>query len=159
SRWLAYTLTNRAGFQAIWLYAPAADESYPLTDGLAEAGEPVFDQGGKYLYFAASTDAGPAKNWFDQSFTDMPASASVYLVTLGKATPTPLLKESDEEAAGQPGKTPDSKDSQAKKAGDSEDAKGPEAKDKDKKGGKEPPAVTIDLEGVAGRVVALPIEA
>src|SRR5262249_1611440 len=25
SRWLAYTLTNRAGFQAIWLYAPAAD--------------------------------------------------------------------------------------------------------------------------------------
>ena len=48
-----------------------ADKSHALTDGLAEAGEPVFDHSGKYLYFLASTDAGPVKNWFDQSITDM----------------------------------------------------------------------------------------
>ena len=99
SKWLAYTLTNRAGFQTIHLYGPGSDQSFPLTDGLVEASEPVFDSGGKYLYFLASTDSGPVKNWFDQSNTDMRASSSVYLVTLAKATANPLLKESDEEAS------------------------------------------------------------
>ena len=42
---------------------------------------------------------GPVKNWFDQSFTDMPLTLSAYLVTLQKTTPNPLLKESDEETA------------------------------------------------------------
>ena len=99
SRWLAYTLTNKVGFQTISLYSLDQDRSFPLTDGLAEAGEPVFDASGKYLFFLASTDAGPVKNWFDQSFTDMPLTMSVYLVTLQKSTPNPLLKESDEETA------------------------------------------------------------
>ena len=101
SKWLAYTLTNRAGFQTIQLYALGSDQSHPLTDGLVEASEPVFDASGKYLYFLASTDAGPVKNWFDQSNTDMQASSSVYLVTLAKATANPLLKESDEEGSGE----------------------------------------------------------
>ena len=97
SKWLAYSLTNRTGFQAIWLYRLASDKSHAVTDGLVEAGEPVFDRGGKYLYFLASTDAGPANNWFDQSFNDMLPTSSVYLVTLAKATANPLLKETDEE--------------------------------------------------------------
>ena len=101
SKWLAYTLTNRAGFQTIHLYAVGSDQSHPLTDGLVEASEPVFDSGGKYLYFLALTDSGPVKNWFDQSNTDMRASSSVYLVTLAKATANPLLKESDEEGSGE----------------------------------------------------------
>ena len=100
SKWLAYSLTNRAGFQQVWLYSLDNDKSTSVTDGLAEAGEPVFDQGGKYLYFLASTDAGPVNNWFDQSNTDMQATATIYLVTLAKATANPLLKESDEEGAG-----------------------------------------------------------
>ena len=99
SKWLSYPLTNKVGFQTIWLYSLDQDRSFPLTDGLAEAGEPVFDAGGKYLFFLASTDAGPVKNWFDQSFTDMPITLSAYLVTLQKSTPNPLLKESDEETA------------------------------------------------------------
>ena len=97
SKWLAYTLTNRAGFQTILLYALATDLSHSLTDGLIEASEPVFDSSGKYLYFLGSTDAGPLKNWFDQSNADMQATFSIYLVTLAKATSNPLLKESDEE--------------------------------------------------------------
>jgi len=75
SRWLAYTLTTKVGFQTISLYFLEQDRSVPLTDGPAEAGEPVFDAGGKYLFFLASTDAGPVKNRFDQSFTDMPQIA------------------------------------------------------------------------------------
>ena len=32
--------------------------------------------------FLGSTDAGPVKNWFDQSNTDMEATFSIYVVTL-----------------------------------------------------------------------------
>ncbi|MFI5459249.1 MAG: PDZ domain-containing protein [Isosphaerales bacterium] len=161
SKWLAYTLTNRAGFQTIRLYALGPDQSHPLTDGLIEAFAPVFDSSGKYLYFLASTDAGPVKNWFDQSNTDMRANASVYLVTLASATPNPLLRESDEETAAEAAKDKKTQDSKTKSEKASKDReKGP---DKDKDQAKSPtaqdkPAVVIDLEGIAGRVVPLPIE-
>jgi tricorn protease len=164
SKWLAYSLTNRADFQAVWLYELASDKSHALTDGLAETGEPVFDHGGKYLYFLASTDAGPVNNWFDQSFTDMQATNSVYLVTLAKATANPLLKESDEEGAEETGKDSKVADSKDKKDSDSKDKKDSDSKDKkdsdskDKKDDKDKPVV-IDLDGITNRVVALPIEA
>src|SRR5262249_38768706 len=86
SKWLAYTLTNRAGFQTLRIHELGPNRSHPVTDGLIEASEPVFDSSGKYLYFLASTDSGPVKNWFDQSNTDMRASSSIYLVTLAKTT-------------------------------------------------------------------------
>src|SRR5262249_44603475 len=135
------------------------DKSHPVTDGLVEAGEPVFDRGGKYLYFLASTDAGPALNWFDQSFTEMMQSSAVYLATLAKATANPLLKETDEEGSGKDAesKTEDSKKEDSKK----EEGKDKETSDKDKEKGdkdaKKTPTVVVDIDGLSGRVVALPI--
>ncbi len=182
SKWLTYSLTNRAGFQAIWLYDLAADKSHAVTDGLAETGEPVFDANGKYLYFLASTDAGPVNNWFDQSNTDSQSTAAMYVATLAKATANPLLKETDEEGAEEPGKDPKAAESKEKKggdakAGDSDDKKAADSKEKkssdskgtdsdDKKAAdskektvdKDKPVV-IDVDGIAGRVVVLPIEA
>jgi tricorn protease len=168
SKWLAYSLTNRAGFQAIWLYDLAADKSHTVTDGLAEAGEPVFDTNGKYLYFLASTDAGPVNNWFDQSNTDMLSTASVYLATLAKATANPLLKETDEEGAEEPAKDDKPEASKEKKAGDSKSAGSVDKKadseekksgdSKEKEAEKQKPVV-VDLDGIASRVAALPIEA
>jgi tricorn protease len=144
SKWLAYSLTNRAGFQQIWVHSLEKDRSTSVTDGLAEAGEPAFDQSGKYLYFLASTDAGPVNNWFDQSNTDMRATATIYLVTLAKATANPLLKESDEEGMPDAEKKPP--DDKAKE------------KDKEQEKGKETPATIVDLDAISSRVVALPAE-
>jgi tricorn protease len=154
SKWLAYSLTNRTGFQAVWLYDLASDKSHSVTDGLVEAGEPVFDRGGKYLYFLASTDAGPANNWFDQSFSEMLPSATVYLVTLAKATANPLLKETDEEGVGESGKGSDSKPDDSKKDEQKEKEKGDKEKG-DKDANKKP--IVVDLDGIAGRVVSLPM--
>jgi tricorn protease len=172
SKWLAYTLTNKAAFQTVWLYSLDQDRSFPVTDGLSEAGWPVFDAGGKYLYFLASTDAGPVKNWFDQSFTDMPLTLTPYLVTLQKSTPNPLLKESDEEGAE---KKEEIKKEEAKKE-EATSAKKDEPKDQEKKAqdgkadasakpaekkdeAKNGKPVVVDLEGISGRIIALPPEA
>ncbi len=150
SKWLAYTLTNHAAFQVIRLFDLERGESHPLTDGLVEVGEPVFDASGKYVFFLASTDAGPVKNWFDQSNADMQVSASIYLVTLSRATPNPLLKESDEESTGA---AEASRDSGDQKKSDSKKESG----DKEEKA-KPKPAVVIDIQGIGTRVVALPVE-
>jgi len=65
----------------------------------------VFDASGKYLYFAASTDAGPAsQNWGDLSSFNRPVTRSLYLVVLDKTLPSPLAPESDEEKAKDPEK-------------------------------------------------------
>ena len=63
---------------------------------MSEARYPVFDKDGKYLYFAASTDAGPSMDIDVGSFF-RPVSRSIYLVVLAKNQATPLAPESDEE--------------------------------------------------------------
>ena len=70
-----------------------------VTDGLGDAVEPVFDAGGKYLYFLASTDAGPVNQWFSQAGADMRLKRSLYVAVLRKGVPSPFAKESDEEKA------------------------------------------------------------
>ncbi len=99
SKWLTYTKLTATNFSQVFLYSVDASKSYPLSDGMSDAAEPVFDRGGKYIYFFASTDAGPVVNWFDMSNDDMRMTRSIYLVTLQKETLSPFAKESDEEGA------------------------------------------------------------
>jgi tricorn protease len=98
SKWLAYTRTGAQNLQAIHLWSVAEKKSYALTDGLSDAREPVFDPNGKYLYFTASTNAGPTADWFSMSTIDIRRTNSIYLAVLPKGVASPLAKESDEEA-------------------------------------------------------------
>lgn len=139
SRWLAYTKVIKTNFRQVYLYSVAEKKSYPLTDGLSDATEPKFDPGGKYLYFFASTDAGPVLNWFDQSSADMRMSNALYLVTLQKETMSPLAKENDEERG------------TASPAADSAHKAGAGAI-------KKPGGLTIDWEGIQDRIIDLPVD-
>jgi tricorn protease len=148
SRWLVYTLNTNTYIQRVFVHSLEQDKSTPITDGMSEASEPVFDADGKYLYFFASTDAGPVKQWFDQSNADMRQTNGIYVAALTKDAPSPLAKESDEEKGAadkdkaEPGK-PGTKDGKKDKA---EPAK---------------PAVTvvIDFDGLNERILALPVPA
>jgi len=97
SNWIAYTLNTKAYIQKVYVYSIKQDKSYAITDGLSEVSDPVFDSSGKYLYFFASTDAGPVKHWFAMSNADMVMTNAIYLAVLQKDVPSPLAKESDEE--------------------------------------------------------------
>jgi len=143
SKWLAYAkvLPNRLG--AIFLHDTQTGKSTQITDGLSDAGSPVFDKSGSYLYFLASTDAGPARGGIDMSATNRPVTSSVYLAVLNKETPSPLAPESDEE-----------KDKPAETAA----RPGEGDKEKDKAEKKES-SVKIDLEGIDQRILALPLPA
>jgi tricorn protease len=137
SQWLAYTIGNKAAYHTVQVYSVKDRQSHKVTDGLSDAVEPVFDAGGKYLYFLASTDAGPVNQWFSQASADMRMKRSLYVAVLPKGVPSPFAKESDEE----------------KGKADKKDKK-EEEKDKDKKPAE---ATRIDFDGLDQRVVAAPL--
>ena len=143
SRWIAYTVNTQPLAMALSAYSVDQDKSFPITDGLAEVAEPVFDRSGKYLYVFGSTNAGPVLDWFAQSTTDNRRTRNVYLVVLQNDVVSPLARESDEEKPRpEPG---------AKPAETSADAQKPEAK--------APAPTRIDLEGIEFRILDLPIQA
>ena len=148
AKWIVYTKVLDTNFKKVLVYSLDQGKSFPITDGLSDASEPVFDTTGKYLFFFASTNAGPVVNWFDQSSQDMVATQSIYLLTLQKETISPFAKESDEEEI----------------KSDKEEA--PLADDKEKKDKKDnaavekkPEVMKIDLEGIQNRIIDFPIKA
>jgi tricorn protease len=67
SKWIAYSRLLNNLYKAIFLYNVETGQSQQITDGLADAITPVWDAGGKYLYFLASTDYGLTSSWLDMS--------------------------------------------------------------------------------------------
>ncbi len=59
SRWIVYTRLTPTYFQQVYLYSLEQGRVFTLTEGLARRLRAVFDACGKYLFVAASTDAGP----------------------------------------------------------------------------------------------------
>ena len=143
SKWLAYAMDNQANITTVYVHSTEQGKSFQVSDGMSDVSEPAFDRSGKYLYFFASTDAGPVKDWFAQSNADMHATSNIYLAVLPNDIGSPLAKESDEE------KPSDPKTSGEKPAGE---------KPPDKTEKKEPP-FRIDLEGLQYRILDLPIAA
>ncbi len=140
SKWLAYprAIANRLG--AVFVYDVAKAAATQVTDGMSDARAPAFDAGGKYLYFVASTDAGPASD-FSMMTYDHPITRSLYAIVLRKDLPSPLAPESDEEKA--------KSDSTAK---DSTKAQAAPGKPKP---GSDTTVVTIDFDAIDQRTIAL----
>ena len=92
SKWIAYTIGTRPLVMSVSAYSIDQRKSFPITDGLSEVTEPVFDRSGKYLFFFGSTDAGPVLDWFSMSNADMRETRNVYLAVLRKDLPSPLAK-------------------------------------------------------------------
>lgn len=149
SRWIAYTLNTAAYIQKVYVYSTEKEKSYPVTDGMSDVSDPVFDESGKYIYFFASTDAGPVKQWFAMSNADMEMTRSLYLAVLRKDIPSPLAKESDEEKGIEKKEEPEEKESEPKKKG----AKPAKKESKPKK------TFSIDIDGLRYRIIALPVRA
>src|SRR5262249_50062019 len=95
-RWLAYAKQLKNAMYAVFLYSLDTGKAHRLTDGLSDARYPVFDKNGKYLYFLASTDLGPASTG-GMSGYNRPVTRSPYVAVLSKDDPSPLAPESDEE--------------------------------------------------------------
>ena len=152
SKWLTYAKFLENHMRAVFVYSLETGKESQVTDGTSDARYSVFDKNGKSLYFTASTDVGLSIAWLDLSSFQHPVLRSVYAVVLKKGDPSPVEPQSDEEKAAS-----DEKGKAAETDKVKESDKGPaKGKESEKK---EEVKVTIDLDGIGQRIVALPIKA
>ena len=97
SKWVGYASHLNSLYRAIFVANVDTGETKQVTDGLADAVYPVFDAGGKYLWFLASTDYGLKSQWLDMTSYDHNETFGLYVAVLKKGDPSPLLPESDED--------------------------------------------------------------
>lgn len=60
-RWLTYSKHLKNRIRTVFIYDAANRKAHQVTDGVTHAEQPVFDAGGKFLYFASSPNAGTSE--------------------------------------------------------------------------------------------------
>ncbi len=155
-KWLAYSYEESNHYHSVFLYELATGKKVRVTDASTSDYAPAWDPEGRYLYFLSDRFTNPLLGARDFENIDVKPT-KIYAVLLTAKTPHPLA-----ELAGLP-KDEDEKD------GDKKDEKKDAKKASKKKGAKDesseekkddaPKPVKIDVAGLAGRVVELPVPA
>lgn len=128
-RWLAYTHERENFLRDLVLRDLQGTAEITVSDGMADVGAPAFSRDGQYLFFAASTNAGPRQMGLNMNSRERPARYGLYAAVLAADGRSPLLPGTGDENA-------DGDDTD-----DSEDT----------------PATRIDAAGLSDRIVALPV--
>jgi tricorn protease len=155
SAWLAYCDPVGSGLSQVVLVRLEDGEAVRVTEGRFRDADPVFTLDGKHLAFLSLRSFDPIydEHAFDLTF---PASWRPFLVPLGARTPSPFGASPD----GRPVSPEDDKpeDPPALDASDpgddTEETPAEKKKDEDDEG---PPEVVVDVEGLAARVVPIPV--
>ncbi|HEY7473908.1 MAG TPA: hypothetical protein VH679_02785, partial [Vicinamibacterales bacterium] len=162
SKWIAYTLDVRPLARSVFLYSVDQSKSFEVTDGLSAVSDPVFDRGGKYVYFFGSTDEGPVRDWFSQASADMRATRTIYMLVLSKDQPSPLARESDEEKGAEKKEGPGAQGLGPGNTGSAEkptDAKPEASSPKPQAPSPKPSDVRVDTDAMEYRILDLPVPA
>lgn len=144
SQWIAYPRQLESHFKALFAYNINSKKTVQLTDGMADAISPVWDENGKYLYFLASTNYGLQSGWLDMSSYNTQLTRSLYALVLSKKDKAPTLPKTDEEGMDKKDKTDNEKKEEDEK----------DKKEDDKK----PVEVVIDTNNIYNRIVALKLD-
>ncbi|WP_423127079.1 S41 family peptidase [Gaoshiqia sp. Z1-71] len=141
SKWITFSKPTDNQFSTIALYRLDDKKLVELTDNWYSSGSPAFSDDGKYLVFVSARDFNPtySQTEWNHAYNNM---SRVYLAVLSKETASPFAPENDLVKT----ETEDKAKADDKKSGRTE------------KSGGEAPAVTIDLDGLAGRIVSLPVK-
>ncbi|HEY1187177.1 MAG TPA: PDZ domain-containing protein [Gemmata sp.] len=126
SKWVAFARQESDAMTKVHLYSLATGKTAEVTDGWYSSGSPAFSADGKYLFFVSARDFNPVYSSTEWNHAYRDMQRA-YFVTLAKSTPNPLRPKLDDD---------------------------PEPKKDDKKDA--PGELKVDLDGLSGRIVALP---
>ncbi len=135
--WLTYSKAGENKLSDIYLYSLANGQATRVTTGNSNDYDPVFGADGKYLFFISDRHENPvfSESEFNIATLDM---GGIYVMTLQASEASPFTPRSDE-GAGEPSTTEVKKKESEQKPGAIE-------------------PITVDLEGLASRIVPLPID-
>ncbi len=157
SKWIAYSNYHSQGWESPYLYSLDEKKSYRIGDDMTDDYNPVFDPGGKYLFFVSGRNFAPTFSDFEREYV-YKNSRNIYLVTLEADTPSPFAPESDEVEIKEDEEDEDGDDGddEDKDAGKDED----DGEDKDGDGEDEDSDdLKIDFDGIEQRIVGVPTKA
>ena len=140
-RWLAYSISKNPKLMNICIYDTETKESHEVTEPILVDYNPVFDPNGEYLIFVSVRHFNPMIDsvQFELSFQQ---PTKLYMIALRKDVGSPFLP---------PVKGLNLEDTQKKE----KEADKEEGKEKDKK--EEVKPVLIDFDGIAQRIIEIPI--
>lgn len=153
-RWLAYAKTFRTQYANIFVYDTQRNDTVRVTGPYTNDGSPAWDPEGRYLYFLSDRATNPVLDTRDWDNVEV-KNVRPYLVLLRKDLDNPFAN-----LAGMPNKP--GEEDRAGKEEDEEPGDGGKAgrlgkERKDKKKVEPPKPVKIDLDGLADRIVELPV--
>ncbi len=140
SNWLAYAKAGDNSLRQIKIWSVKTGKTTAITNNFADSFSPAWDLDHKHLYFLASTDLALRSGWANTSSMTARPNYAAYIVNLNKKDDSPFKAKSDEETVKEESK----KDKTPKKKGNK----------KPKKSKKE---ITIDFDGIARRILPLPM--
>ena len=148
SKWITFNKPTDNQFSKISVYQLDKKEVFDVTDNWYDSNSPSFSDDGKYIVFVSERDFNPtySQTEWNHAYNHM---ARIYMAVLSKDTPSPFAPENDTVKV-----TTDKKEANKEKDKPEKDKA---AKDKAEK--EEEKAVTIDFDGLADRIVSLPIKA
>ncbi len=156
SAWMAFSLADENGLRSLWIWGGSDGGLRRVTDEMWSESQPIWDPSGDYLWFLCDREFAPQLMGLEWNFA-VNRSTGVYALALKKDGAHPFPPESDEVSVdGQDPKKEGEPKKDESKPGDAKDEKKDDDKDKDAK--KPPKPVVIDFEGLAQRVVRLPVD-
>src|SRR5690349_17255175 len=143
--------TRGSGFSSLYIWNAADNKLNRVTDDMFNAGSPVWDPQGNYLYFASQREFAPQISNIEFNYATN-RDVYLYAMALRKDVKHPFPAESDEVAVTKP-REEGAPPAEAKKEGEGDK---PEAKPTTPPAQK---AMTIDFDGITNRVARVPIGA
>jgi len=146
-KWLAYVAKADNFFRRIRLYGLAPDKITDLTSDRFDSYNPVFSPDGKWLYFLSDRNlrsivGDPWGSYQPEPFLDR--TTKIYQIALAAGERSPFAPSDELHPA----------------AGDSSGNEGGSGEGKGKKAKEDvAPAVKVDLDGIAGRLIEVPVPA
>jgi tricorn protease len=157
-QWMAYTLVGENYFTRVRLRSFAAAKSFDLADSFVQTDTPVFGSN-DLLYFTASIDAGPTREFLDMSTQERPLRTAIYAAVLSADGHSPLPPKSGDEDAKDKNKDADRADKTDKAdKSDKDDKTGKSKKpDADDKADKPVKPTRVDVATLSQRFVPIPV--
>ena len=137
---LAFSTTEANQSRTIWIWSVDDGKAKRITSEMLHEVGPVWDPKGEYLYYFAVREYAPQLDAFELNFAS-DRNTGIFALALRKDVKNPLPFESDEVTVGEEEK---------------KEEKADEKKD-EKKEEKKKAYTKIDFDGLAGRVVRIPV--
>jgi tricorn protease len=142
---LAFSLSDPNGTRSLYLWSVGQAKSRRITGEMFDEFGPAWDPDGNYLYYLSEREFAPQLDTNDFNYVGN-RSTGVYALALRKDVKNPFPPESDEV-----------KSNEQKKADDKKDKEKSKNENADASKVREP--IAIDLDGLAERVVRIPVAA